>query len=102
MHKLPLRCRDGRWEVLVPRGHGEAETWITCRREAEARQLAASGNLAFEAIERKRSGEEIASELEACARLFFTYGCIERSMWLAEHAKFARGEPSVFGDGAAI
>jgi len=102
MHKLSLRCHNGRWEVLVPHGHGEADKWICCRTEADARQLAASGKLAFEAIERKRSGDEIAKELEECARLFFSYGCTERSMWLAEHAKLARGEPSVFGDGADI
>lgn len=98
MHKLPLRCCNDRWEVLVPRADGE-DIWIYAHTEADARQLAGSNSLAFEAIERKRSGEEIAKELEACARLFFQYGCIDRTVWLAEHAKLARGEPSIFDEG---
>jgi hypothetical protein len=58
--------------------------------------MSLSGNLAYHAFERKRSGEEIAHELEDAARLFLRYDCTARAAWLHEHAKFARGEPSVF------
>jgi hypothetical protein len=61
--------------------------------------MSASGNLAFQVFERERSGGEIAHELEDAARLFLKYSCTARAAWLHEHAKYARGEPSIF-DGA--
>jgi hypothetical protein len=94
MHRLPIRCRDDKWEVLVPFSTGDR--WIACNSQQDAHQMSLSGNLAFDAIDRKRSGAEIAEELEAAARFFFEYKCDERAIWLAEHAKFARGEPSIF------
>jgi hypothetical protein len=96
MHRLATRCRHGTWAVLVPISAGDS--WIPCRSMQDARQMSMSGNLAFDAIERQQAGEEVAQELEAAARLFFQYDCHERAIWLAEHAKFARGEPTVFGD----
>jgi hypothetical protein len=94
MHRLPTRCHDGIWEVLVPFSTGD--TWIACDSHRDAHQMSLSGNLAFDAIEGKRCGEEVAEELEESARYFFKYECHERAIWLAEHAKFARGEPSIF------
>jgi hypothetical protein len=64
----------------------------------DAYTMSSSGHLAFQAIERKQPGEDLASEIEDAARLFFDYECYERAIWLAEHAKFARGEPSIFDD----
>ena len=96
MHGLPVRLFDGKWEVLLSRNG--ASHWLGCDGEKDARQMAASGNLAYEAIDGKRPGEEIAQELEACARTFNKYGCDDQAMWLIEHAKVARGEPSAFDD----
>ena len=94
MHKLATRCVNGHWEVLVPFSTGDQ--WIRCESMQDAHQMGQSGNLAFDALERIRTGEEIAQELESAARLFFQYNCHERAIWLAEHAKVARGEPSIF------
>jgi hypothetical protein len=98
MHHLPVRCLNGYWEVQIPLDHHNE--WIRCDSQQDAHQLSLSGNLAYEAFERKRSGEEIAQELETAARLCLKYGCTARAAWLHEHAKYARGEPSMF-DGAA-
>jgi hypothetical protein len=99
MHRLPTRCRLGQWEVFVP--HGSDGDWIRCGSLSIARTLSESGNLAYHAIERRRTGEEIAAELEAAAELFRQFNCPERAAWLLEHAKFARGEPSIFDDSSA-
>jgi hypothetical protein len=94
MHKLSIRCRSHKWEVLVPGSN--CESWIQCKSIADAQQMAASGNLAYDAFQGNRAGEEIAQALEDCARLFFAYDCHERAIWLTEHAKYARREPSLF------
>jgi hypothetical protein len=94
MHRLPVRLCEGKWEVLLSRNG--AGHWLCCDSEKDARQMAASGNLAYEAIDGKRPGEDIAQDLEACARTFSNYGCDDQAKWLMEHAKIARGEPSVF------
>ena len=94
MHKLPTRCNDGIWEVLIP--NGVTEKWTRCRTETDARLMAASGSLAFDALEGVRTGDEIGQELEQCAELFSRYECNERAIWIREHAKFARGKPSLF------
>ena len=85
--------------MLVPVSSGD--TWIQCQSAQDAQQMSLSGNLAYDAIERHRAGEEIAEELEAAARLFFKYDCHERAIWLVEHAKFARGEPTIFDNSHA-
>ena len=69
---------------------------MDCGNEADCLQMADSGNLAFDAIERLRTGPEIARQLGMSAALFNRYGYHERAKWLMEHAKFARGEPSIF------
>src|SRR5262245_54633755 len=94
MHRLPLRCIDCIWEVLVRCSAGDR--WIACRSQQDAHQMSLSGNLAFDAVERKLRGDGLAQELESAARFFLKYDCVERAAWLAEHAKVARGEPSVF------
>jgi hypothetical protein len=94
MHRLPTRCVNDIWEVLVPVSTGDR--WIACNSEHEAYEMSLSGNLAFDAVEGKRRGDEVAQELEAAARLFLRYDCVERATWLAEYAKVARGEPSIF------
>jgi hypothetical protein len=94
MHRLQTRNVNAHWEVLVPFSTGEQ--WIQCDSMQEARHMSVAGDLAFETIEGRRTGEEAAQELEDAARLFFKYECHERAIWLAEHAKVARGEPSIF------
>src|SRR5262245_51804598 len=97
MHRLPIRCVEGHWEVQVPLDrHVE---WIRCDSQQDAQQMSHSGNLAYDAFEHRRSGEEVAGELDEAARLFLKYDCTARAAWLHEHAKYARGEPSIF-DGA--
>ena len=96
MHKLSTRCHRGAWEVLIP--NGALGKWVRCRHYADAHRMAVSGNLAFDALERVRTGDEIVQELQACADLFGLYGCNERAAWLLEHAKFARGERSLFDE----
>ena len=94
MHRLPTRVIDGHWEVQIPvNGH---VAWIRCDSQQDARRMSDAGNLAFDAIERKRTGEELAQELEDAAHLFLKYKCTDRAAWLAEHAKVARGEPSIY------
>jgi hypothetical protein len=94
MHKLSTRCRNQHWEVLVPGAN--CEVWIQCKSIVDARRMAVSGNLAFDAFQGSRAGGEIAQALDDCTHLFLDYDCHERAAWLAEHAKFARGEPSLF------
>jgi hypothetical protein len=100
MQRLSMRCINGSWEVLVPFSTGDR--WIACRSQQDAHQMSLSGNLAFQAVEGKRRDEDIAQELEAAARFFLKYDCVERAAWLAEHAKVARGEPSIFGSAAQV
>src|SRR5262245_8167119 len=94
MHRLPVRCDNGTWEVQVSLDH--QIVWIRCDTHQDAQTMSLSGNLAYEAFERKRSGEDIAQELQDAARLFLNYGCTARAAWLHEHAKYARCEPSIF------
>ena len=94
MHRLPVRFFDGCWEVQVPLDH-RAE-WIRCDSQQDAYQMSLSGNLAYDAFERNRAGEELAQELNDAARLFLEYGYTDRAIWLTEHAKYAKGEPSIF------
>ena len=94
MHRLSIRCLRGKWEVLAP--SVDSDFWIRCKSLEDARKLSQSGKLTFEALEGQSKGHEVANELDDVARLFCAYGFHERAAWLAEHAKFARGEPSIF------
>jgi hypothetical protein len=47
------------------------------------------------AAEGDRVGNGIAGELESAAALFSKYDCDSTAAWIIEHAKFARGLPSV-------
>ena len=90
MHKLPTRCVDGHWEgPEIPVNSHSA--WIRCESQEDSRRLSDSGNFAFDAIERKRTGEEIAQELQDVARLFLKYNCAERAAWLHEHCQVRQG-----------
>ena len=73
MHRLPTRVVDGHWEVQIPVDNHSA--WIRCDSQQEAHRMSNAGNLAFDAIERNRVGEEIAKELEEAAHLFLKYQC---------------------------
>lgn len=75
MHRLPTRCINEIWEVRVPFRKGD--TWVQCRSMRDCHTMALSGNLAFDAIDRRRSGAEFAAELEEAARLFLAYACTE-------------------------
>jgi hypothetical protein len=97
MHKLPIRIANGHWEVQTPLDHHSE--WIRCDSQQDAQAMAVSGNLAYEVFEGKRSGEVIAQALLDAVRLFLKYGCTAQAAWLHEHAKYAKGEPSIF-DGA--
>src|SRR5262245_48267798 len=94
MHRLPMRFHDCRWEVQIRLDHHTR--WIRCDSQQDAQQMSLSGNLAYDALEGKQTGREIAEELEDAVRLFLKYGCTDRAAWLHEHAKYARGEPSIF------
>jgi hypothetical protein len=59
--------------------------------------MSLSGNLAYDALEGKRGGADVARELDDAARLFLKYGLTDRAAWLHEHSKYARGEPTIFG-----
>ena len=94
MHKLPLRFDQGRWQVQIP--VGSQSTWVFCDTQGDAHCMSQSGKLAFEALECIENDEKLAAELDEAAHLFLKYGCTERAAWLHEHAKRARGEPSIF------
>jgi hypothetical protein len=99
MGLLPIRFRDGSWQVEV--ADRETSHWVRCDSESDGYQLAASANLLFAALDGDRVGEGIARELESCATLFTKYGCHSNASHLKECAKFARGEPSDF-DGRVL
>ena len=94
MHRLPIRRINGHWEVQVPLDHHSE--WIRCGSQRDANKMSLSGNLAYDALEGKRSRQEVAHELAEASRLFLKYGCTARATWLHEHAKLVKGEPSIF------
>ena len=60
---LPVRCLNGRWQVLFD----STERWQECENEADARLLAKCNILSFEALEVLRSGDKFAAQLEQLA-----------------------------------
>ena len=90
MAGLPIKYRDGSWQVLAE------DNWIKVDSDSDAYKLAASADLAHVALEGDREGEEIAGELESCAALFARYGAHSSARYMTECAKFARHEPSYF------
>ena len=94
MQRLPLRFHEGRWQVQIPAG--SHATWISCDTQGDAHRMSKSGKLASAALECLDNDEKLAAELDKAAHLFLKYGCTERATWLHEHAKRARGEPSIF------
>jgi hypothetical protein len=82
--------------VRLPIPKPSIDQTIRCDSQQDAQQMSLSGNLAYDALERKQSGAEVAKQLEDAVRLFLKYGCTDRAAWLHEHAKYAKGEPSIF------
>lgn len=80
---MPTRRRVGIWEVLM-------DDWMKVATEEEAKILAGVNVLKYDALERRRSGEEFATELERAATVLERYRRNFASRSLRQRAVEAR------------
>jgi hypothetical protein len=84
---LPWKVRqgsDGRWQVLISE---RDEVWLTCDSEEDARAIARAPVLQYEAMERTKTGESFAAELERTANVWEKYRMDFGSRFLRRHAQ---------------
>ena len=93
MTGLPIKYRDGAWQVHVPTG--EEGVWVVCESESDTYRLASSSDVVNDALE-GFDGEQIALELEQCAILSLKYGLAFWAHYLREAANLALHQPSAF------
>jgi hypothetical protein len=78
---------EGRWEVLISE---RDDVWLTCDSEDDARAISAAPVLQYEALERLKSGELFAAELEKTADAMEKYRMGFGSRFLRRRAEEAR------------
>jgi hypothetical protein len=83
---LPVRCLNGRWQVLFD----STERWQECESEADARLMAKCKILRFEALEVLRTGDKFAAQLEQLADTMQTYRIGFGSRFFRRRAEEAR------------
>jgi hypothetical protein len=88
--RFPWKTRqlpDGSWQVLIAEPD---DIWLTCDSEAEALAIAAAPVLEYEALDRVKSGEQFAGELEKTAQAFAKHRMSFGSRFFKRRAEEAR------------
>lgn len=86
---FPVRNVDGRgWEVLI----ATENTWLPCHTEHDARVIASAPVLEYESLEKTRSGNTFAANLEELAHMLHKHDMGFGSRFFGRRAEEVRRE----------